>query len=259
MKLKNNNTHSLLIVAVSFSLLSPVAHADWGVGIGIDNERMLYEEDEAGDINLNALFNVKYQGDKFNIDKSGLSYDLIHTDKIAVEALATLKNLGVESGDLDIFKGMDERKGSVDLGGRAIIDTGILGQVVVDVTKDVNSSKGTEASIKLGGIAPHAAHWTGERKLNVAAVAGLRYQSAKVVDYYYGVKNTEATASRSAYKGKSATTPFVGFEAQANLTPNITIDGGLGVSKAASSIRNSSLTDNRDHHIDANVGFTYWF
>jgi outer membrane scaffolding protein for murein synthesis (MipA/OmpV family) len=154
---------------------------------------------------------------------------------------------------------MTERDLSIDLGGRVIVETGFLGTAVVDVTKDIHSSKGIDAGIKFGGIAPNAPHWTGEKQVTVAAVGGVRYQSDKVIDQYFGVKNTEVTADRSAYKGKSATTPFIGFEAQANLTPHITIDGGLGVSKTATSIRNSALTDDKKYALAADIGFTYWF
>ena len=257
MKLIINNSNLLQITAISFSLLSPTAHADWGVGLGIDNEPMRYE-DKDGDINLSGLFKLRYQGDKFNIDKA-ISYELISGDKYAVEVIADSKNRGFDVEDNKIFKGMKERNSAVDLGGRAILKTDLLGSIVVDVTKDVGSSDGIEAGIKLGGISPHTAHWTGEKKFDIAAVGGIRYQSADAVDYYYGVKNTDATATRSAYKGKSATTPFVGFEAQANISKNITITGDLGIEKVASSIKNSSLTENKDYRADANVGFTYWF
>ena len=263
MKLTNNNIHLLpaktlittLLAIGSTSSLPSIAYADWGAGIGLNNELMRYEDD---DINLTALLNIKYQGERANLDKDGLSYEFIKGEKYAVEVLATSKNQGYEARDINVLKGMKDRDASVDLGGRVIIKTG-LGSAVVDVTKDVNQSKGIDASIKLGGIAPHASHWTGKKNVTVAATGGLRYQSEKTVDYYYGVKNSEATATRAAYKGKSATTPFVGVEAQANFSKHFTIDAGLGLEKVANSIQESSIADDDDYQVTANVGFTYWF
>ncbi len=252
------NTPSLSIMAVTISLLSPLACADWGVGLGIDNEGMQYE-DKSSDIEFTAFFNLQYQGKKFNADKETLSYKLLKTDQYAVEVIAASKNRGFEADDNKTFKGMAERDPSIDVGGRVIVETGFLGTAVLNVTKDVHSSKGIDAGIKFGGIAPNAPHWTGERDVTVAAVGGVRYQSDKVVVEYFGVKSSEATADRSAYKGKAATTPFIGFEAQANLTPHITIDGGLGVSKTATSIKNSPLTDDKKYALAADIGFTYWF
>ncbi len=257
-QLPYKNTQALSIMAVSMSLLTPLAHANWGIGLGVDNESMQYE-DKSSDVELTALFNLQYQGDKFNIDKKALSYKLLKTDKYAVEVIATSKNRGFKAKDNKTFKGMAERDSSVDLGGRVIVETGFLGAAVIDVTKGVHTSKGVSAGIKVGGIAPNAPHWTGEREVNIATVSGVRYQDAKVVDQYFGVKDTEATADRSAYKGKAATTPFIGFEAQANLTPHVTIDGGLVVAKKATSIINSSLTDDKKYALAADIGFTYWF
>lgn len=258
MKITHKTTTSLLITAISISLISSVAHADWSIGIGVDNEAMRYE-DKKNDVDLTALFDIQYRGDKFNIEKDTLSYEFTHSDKFAAEVIATVKNRGFKASDNNTFKGMSKRETSFDLGGRVIVETGLLGLAAIDITKDIGKSEGLEATIKLGGIAPHSPHWTGKRKVNIAAVTGLRYQDEASVDYYYGVKNSEATNNRRAYKGESAITPFIGFETQANLTKHITIDGGLGVSKTASSIKNSPLTEDRDYQLEANIGFHYWF
>lgn len=260
MKFTKNKSKSLLIVTASIALFSSPAYADWGVGINANNDIMKYKDgdDKDSNLRLEALLNLQYRGDKFNIDK-GLSYDFTNSNKYAVEAFITAKNRGFVAKDNKTFIGMSDRKTSIDVGGRVIADTGVIGPVVIDVTKDVHASKGYEANIKLGGIAPHAPHWTGKRSFTLAGVANLRYQSADVVDYYYGVKNSEATATRSSYKAKSAITPYVGIEAQANITPHFTIDGGIGVAKRAKSIRNSSLTNDKKYDPSINLGFTYWF
>lgn len=253
MKFKKKNTVQLLIVAISFSLPA-AAHADFGVSVGAGNA----EEYKGLDDEARILLGLEYRGDKFNMGKGGISYDFTDSNKYAVEALISSKNSGYEDKDSKTLKGMDDRDPSIDIGGRVIVDTG-LGPAVIELTKDVNASKGYEAGIKLGGIAPHAPHWTGEREVKFAAAAGLRYQSKKVVDYYYGVKNSEVTASRKAYKGKSAITPYIGVEAQANLTKHISINGDIGVTRRANSIRNSPLIDDDKYQAVANIGFTYWF
>jgi len=127
-------------MAVTISLLSPLACADWGVGLGIDNEGMQYE-DKSSDIEFTALFNLQYQGKKFNIAKETLSYKLFKTDQYAVEVIATSKNRGFEADDNKTFTGMAERDSSLDLGGRMIVETGFLGTAVLDVTKDVHTNK----------------------------------------------------------------------------------------------------------------------
>ncbi len=259
-KLTIKNDKALFIIATSFALLSTPTYADWGVGMNIDNEPLQYKdaENKKSYKKLQALLNLQHRGDKFNMDRD-ISYDFTNSNKYAVEAFATFKNQGFDAKDNKTFKGMKERKTSIDIGGRLIADTDFIGPVVFDVTKDVHASKGFEANVKVGGIAPHAPHWTGKKTFTIAPVASLRYQSNKVVDYYYGVKSSEATATRKAYKGKSAVTPFIGLEAQANITPRFSIDGGLGVAKLAKSVRNSSLTTDRKYLPSVNIGFSYWF
>lgn len=255
MKIIVKKTLPLLAIATSLSLLSPIAHADWGVGLNAGGGSKVYKNEKNKFIGLG----INYRGDKFNIDKGTMSYDLTNSNDYALEVIATSNNLGFVAKDNKTFKGMSKRKTSIDIGARAIIDTGLMGSAVIDVTKDVHASKGFEANIKLGGISPHAPHWTGEKTVNVAAVAGLNYKSAKVVDYHYGVKASEATSTRAAYKAKSALTPYVGVEAQANMNKNFTINGGIGFAKRAKSIRNSSITNDKKYDFGANVGFTYWF
>jgi outer membrane protein len=256
MKIHLNHLSTLLLTAFSLSILSSATYADWGVGLRLGNEEMRYKDNN--DIKIGAIFDIQYQGSKFNIDDKVMSYNFTNSNTLAAEVMAGSKNRGFTAKENKLFKGMSNRDNSIDLGGRIIAETN-FGAAVLDVTKDLTASKGYEASFKLGGILPHAPHWTGERKINVAAMGGLRYQSKKVTDYYYGVKNNEATSKRSAYRAKSAITPFVGVEAQANLTPHISLRGSLGVEKTAKAIRNSPLTDDKNYNAEARLGLIYWF
>ena len=92
-----------------------------------------------------------------------------------------------------------------------------------------------------------------------APLVGVRYQSKKVVDYHYGVKNGEATSTRKQYSGTSATTPYVGIESKINLTKHFSLNADVVYERRDKSIKNSSLTNNDDHDVVANIGLTYWF
>ena len=245
----------IVVAALSSFIIPSVSYADFGVGVTGFKKKGDYKN--LKDKSLLAL-GLEYRGEKINLDKGKLSYDFTNSNQYAVELLMKSNNFGFKAGDSPNFKGMSRRKQSVDLGGRVIVDTGV-GPATFEVTKDVNASKGFQADVKLGGITPHAPHWTGEREITVAAAAGLRYQSAKAVDYYYGVKSSEATANRKAYKGKAAMTPYIGLEAQANITPHVTLNANIGASKKARSIRNSPLTRDGKYELGASIGINYWF
>lgn len=258
MKLTKNKTAQCLFIALSLGVPA-VAHADFGLSLGASGSHNEYKKSNKEKAELDVLLGLEYRGEKFNMDKGVMSYDFTDSNKYGLEVIVTSKNEGFDAKDRDIFKGMKDRNASVDIGGRAIIDTGVLGSAVIDVTKDFSRNKGFEAGVKLGGLSPHAPHWTGERTFKVSPTAGFRFKSKKTVDYYYGVKSSEATSTRKAYKGKSAITPFLGVEAQANMTKHFTLHGGLGVMRHGSAIRNSPLTSNKKYQGVASVGVTYWF
>jgi len=254
---KNKKTLRAASVATLLlsSLMSSYALADFGIGAGASTQNGYKDLDDKGMLSLG----IEYRGDKFNMGKDGISYDFTNSNKYATEVFLTSKNWGYEAKDSKkTFSGMDKRKPSIDIGGRVIVDTGV-GPAVFEATKDIHKSKGFEVGLKLGGIAPHAPHWTGKRQVTISPAVGIRYQSAKMANYYYGVKGSEATATRKSYKAKSAVTPFIGLEAQANMSRHFSVNANLGVSKRAKSIRNSPLTSNKKYQSSAQLGFTYWF
>lgn len=254
MKLTKNLT-KLTLLAFSLSLFSPIAHADWGIKASAANPVKRYKEPKDDAI---ALLGIQYQGNTFNLDKDGLSYDFANSEKYRAEVITKSNNLGFEASDSKTFTGMKTRKDSIDLGGRFIIETG-LGSLVAEATKDVHASKGIEAAVRLGGITPHNQHWSGKREFELSPVIGVRYQDSDVIDYHYGVKGSEATANRKSYKGKSATTPFIGLDAQARINKHFTIDAGLAYEKRSNAVQNSPLTDAKKYDLQAIIGFTYWF
>ena len=108
--------------------------------------------------------------------------------------------------------------------------------------------------MKFGGVPASA-----KNKYIIRATAGVHYQDAKTTDYYYGVRNSEATANRKSYKAGSATTPFFGLEAVANITSNITMKEDLAYEKRANSVRRSPLIDDKKYDVQGKIGLSYWF
>jgi len=173
-----------------------------------------------------------------------------------LEAIAKSQVRGHGFSSETKIAGLAEREGSIDLGLRAAYETPV-GLVSIDATKDVTGNhKGAEADFRIGpGFYSERA---GEaRNIEVRLIVGVKWQSADTVDYYYGVKNSEATATRAAYKGKSATTPYVGVAGQGNITKNLTFNTSAIYMKAPDEITDSPIVD-KDHDIQINAGLTYW-
>lgn len=79
-----------------------------------------------------------------------------------------------------------------------------------------------------------------------------------MVDYYYGVSDAEATASRAAYKGDDAITPYVGMEANVNLSKNFSMRGSVLYKERLDEITNSPPV-NPGNEGEMTLGMRYWF
>lgn len=253
MNIKTPSKKIVFILPI-LSLMTSV-QADWGITLGADNEIKRYE-DVKNDASL--LLGVEYRGENFNIDKEAISYNFAHSKSYTIEAIAKTNNRGFKASDGKLFTGMKDRDTSIDVGIRGIIRS-TYGPAIVEVTRDVNASKGYEADLRFGGIYPHNKHWTGKGELSVSPFIGVKYQSDKVVDYHYGVRDDEATARRSAYKGEAATTPYVGIESQLNITKRVSMQAAVVYEKRDDAVEDSPLTDKTDSDVLLNLGITYWF
>jgi outer membrane protein len=152
---------------------------------------------------------------------------------------------------------MDERESSVGLGLRAGYKTAI-GLVSLDATKDVSDKHdGAEAELRIGPDF-YSERAGKARNMDFGVIGGVKWQSDDTVDYYYGVKSSEATADRTAYKGKAAVTPYIGVAGQGNITKNLTFNTSAVYLHAPDEITDSPIVD-KDHDIQVNAGLTYWF
>ena len=261
MKAVTPNTPTLLISALTLLAVFPsTLFADWGLGVSLETTQSMYKKNNTKntEISIQASPSITYHGERVNIDDSGLSYAVIKTNKYAVDVLTTSNNRGYKAKDKDIFKGMKERKESLDLGVRLRVQTPYA-PVRLAITKDIYKNKGTEIGLSIGGINPSTKHWTGKRSVSIAPIIGANWQSKKVVDYYYGVRNAEATKTRKAYKGKAAMTPFIGLEAEAKLSRHFSMTGGAKYKRLPSEITDSSITKDSNNDYQVNLGLSYWF
>ncbi|MGQ3055541.1 MAG: MipA/OmpV family protein [Roseateles sp.] len=105
---------------------------------------------------------------------------------------------GYKAKDSDFLSGMDRRKESLWLGAAASWDTGV-GEVSLEVLGDaMGNSKGRMVSLEF------------EKRFDFGDLAvtprlGVRSVDRKYVDYYFGVKPSEALSGRPMYLGRSTT------------------------------------------------------
>jgi len=243
---------SYKIISLCIASLMPLTvSADFGLSTNVSNHNDIFGSD------LTLSVGLEYRGEKLNIEGNELSFSLSKNDSLNFELIATSHNYERDNDDSDLTKGMNKRKASIDVGGRAFVTTP-LGYVSLEATRDVRASNGVTADLKFGGLKPHF-RWEGQREVNIAGVAGVRYQSKKTANYYYGVRSSEETSDRAQYNADELFIPYIGVESRLALNEKISFNAGLIYENLDDNIKNSPITDDEDYDVKANLGVTYWF
>ena len=225
-----------------------------GVGLNLTSSPQIYQ---ALDDHARAGVHLQYRGERFNITQESLSYRFLNRGNFHIEALAKSESRGFDIEDNKALEGMNDRDDSLDFGLRTGYKTA-YGVLTLDATTDISDThKGHEADLRFGPDF-YSESPAGNSSFGLGLVAGVKWQSDEVVDYYYGVKDKEATATRAAYKGKAAATPYIGLDGKANITKKITLTGSVLYMDQPNEITGSPLVDD-GHDVAVNAGLTYWF
>ena len=154
----------------------------------------------------------------------------------SVNLRADLLMQGYKASDAAIFNGMSNRKPSLLLGVGAKAMTPI-GQVWLEAGADATgNSKGLRTEVGIG--------WrTALGDWNVSPYVSAQHNSAKLVNYYYGVTAAEAAAGRPAYDAGAATNFNLGVSASTDLSPSLSLVLGARYRAYGASIRQSPLID----------------
>lgn len=123
-------------------------------------------------------------------------YRVVDSEKLTVNALASVQFAGLEPGDSPFLEGMAERGPSMDGGVELTYRSRPVGFRLSAVTDVLGRSNGQEVGAQAVTGAPLG-------PVLVLAGIGPRWVSGNRVDYYYGVRPSEATAVRPAYQGGS--------------------------------------------------------
>lgn len=164
-----------------------------GIGAGVTLEPY-----RGVDTKARVLPLLIYENDWVSVALPSVSLKLGSTGPVKYRLFGRFGFDGYKAKDSDFLRGMDRRKESLWVGGAAIWDTG-MGELSLKLQGDtLGHSKGVMASLDY------------EKRFDVGAMAitprlGLRHVDRKFVDYYFGVKPTEALAGRPAYLGRSTT------------------------------------------------------
>ncbi|SFB21212.1 outer membrane protein [Collimonas sp. OK607] len=176
---------------------------------------------------------------------------LYSNDSFSFRLRARWAGDGYEASDSPALVGMDKRKSSIWAGGAVIWKTdfaNISGEVLSDA---MGNSKGMRAKVQIDrrfaagkfGFTPRlAAEWVDD----------------KYVDYYYGVRQSEAQTGRAFYDGKATTNLQIGLRMDYTLARHHTMFLDVGATRFGSTVKDSPLVD-KANQTSLALGYVYRF
>lgn len=152
---------------------------------------------------------------------------------------------GWSSGDGDSLKGMDDRDDSIEAGvnmewkiERAKFEAGYL----TDVS---DKSDGNSGFFKFNYALVQ------QPKFQLMGLVGFEHLDKDVSNYYYGVKGSEATASRPAYKADADWIYSLGLVAMYGFAERWTLIGGAVYSRLGDEMDDSPIVEDRNNTLGA--------
>lgn len=186
---------------------------------------------------------------KGNLSIRGLaaSYTILKNDMFRVSLLLDPKFFsgGYEADDSLALIGMDERKGAITSGGHVDISLGPLSLGSKLVKDIIGVHGGLEAEVSLGADFPISVLFKKVPFTMIGASFGYSYFDKSYNNYYYGVKASEATASRPLYVTTSSLAPWVSSFLRVQIAEKWTLMSIYKLEWLASEVRDSPIVDKK--------------
>ncbi|MBL0726431.1 MipA/OmpV family protein [Piscinibacter sp. HJYY11] len=227
---------------------------EWGLGLGVLSKQDAYrgiKRDTQG-VPLLRFENqyVSFEGLGLEVKLPGVR--LGEESEINFGIVGEFDMSGYKAKDAPILAGMAERKGGFWAGGKVEWENELI-NVSAEFAADVSGhSKGRRFSLGL----EKELH-LGQHTMLIPYVTAHRLDK-KYVDYYYGVRATEATAGRAAYAGKGGLNVDVGLRTMYQFDARHSVLLDVGVTRLAKHIRTSPIVG-RSNTSQVIFGYMYTF
>lgn len=219
--------------------------SSWGLGVGVVAIKKPYRGIDTKTLGLPV---VSYENKWISASIPTFDVKLYSGNSLSFRLRARYAGGdGYEADDSPVLAGMEERKASLWAGAAVIWKTdfaNFTGEVLADT---MGKSKGKRARLQVDrrfaagrfGFTPRlAAEWIDD----------------KYVDYYYGVRQSEATAARTFYEGKSTTNILAGVRVDYTPAKHHTLYLDLAASRFGSTVKDSPLVDKPNQ---TSIGLSY--
>ena len=229
--------------------------SSWGLGLAVMSVQNAYKgtDRETRVLPMISYENryVKLGGPNLELKLPGI--ELSDSQRLNFGVMTQLfDGAGYEAKDSPALAGMSERKSSIWVGAKMEWEND-LADVKLEWLGDASGkSKGQRLALGL------------ERKIMLSPrlmlipQVGVEWVDKKYVDYYYGVRDSEATAGRAAYTGKATLNPEISLSGIYRFDRHHSMMLNVGVRSFGKEIKNSPIvgrsTENR-----VMLGYKYSF
>ncbi len=180
------------------------------------------------------------------------SLDIGDSQQLDFSIVGKYEGSGYEAKDAPILSGMSERKGGFWAGAEVEWKNDLADVKAGWLADASGNSKGQKFSLALEKT------WHFGESMMLTPRVEATWQDKKYVDYYFGVRDSEASLGRPAYAGKAGTGAEVGVRGLYMFDKRHSAFLDVAVSSLAKEIKDSPLVD-RSTENRVLLGYTYRF
>lgn len=241
-------TCSSAALAQTSSVEPTPSQSEWSLGVGAVTQQKVYRGIDRDNYVL-PLATYENKWVSLGIPKADLK--LYSGESLSLRLRARYDGDGYDPDDSSFLTGMDKRKSSIWVGGALLWKNDIANVSAEVLTDSMGNSKGTRAGIQVD-------RRFGFGSFGLTPRVGVEWFDKKYVDYYYGVRASEATAARSAYQGDSTTAVDVGLRLDYSPAARHTLFLDVSAKRFGSSIKDSPLVE-KETQTTVGLGYLYRF
>ena len=220
---------------------------EFGVGLAVISQNAGYEIGVESNVVPALLINYG----NFSLLGPEAKYNLYRSDNLTFDFTGSLRLGGYSADDDDFFIGMKDRDLTLDLGFALEYELGPV-DIGFSMAADVlGKHEGHQAGLTFG-------HSFKFESAMLTPFIGVEYESEELVDYYYGVRKEEATATRAFYQADAATQAVAGLKGMWWSGPHHRVIFRLEYSTLDNSIKDSPLVDSSASY-EFIIGYAYVF
>lgn len=237
------------LCSAGVALAQPATESPWGVGLGTSTKHKAY----AGmGTSTTVIPLISYENRWVRFAGPLLDIKLPTQGAVSLTLRARYAfEDGYEASDAPVLSAMAERKASVWLGASALWRSSMADLSVEWLGDASGHSKGQRLR-----LAAEKSWRVGQFVL--APRLAVQWHDRKSVNYYYGVRDSEARAGRAAYAGRATTHTELGLRTAYTLAPQQSVYADLSATRLGSAVRNSPLVG-RSTETALRLGYLYRF